>query len=137
MIEHADEEHDVESFTQFSDVIDRELLKLDIQPLNVSGKPRLRQIILIEIHAQHARRTAPLHLHGIEPGVAADVQHRLTRQVGGQAVLEPPPFHGRVITQEMLRRGLHPAQIHVVEPGSQRLRPRLDRIRRPAQATPS
>ena len=52
MIEHADEEHDVEPLAERADVVDRELAELDVEPVHLGGEPGLRQIVLVEIDAR-------------------------------------------------------------------------------------
>src|SRR5690606_16550664 len=90
-----------------------------------------------------AIRAAALHLDRIEARVAPDVEHRLAAQIARDGGLEPPPFEGRVVAEEMVRRGAHAAEVEVVEPRPERLDPRRDlgprerAPRRGAQGAPS
>ena len=79
MVEHAHEQHDVEPLAQRADVVDRQLPELDLGSADLGGEPRLRQIVVVEVDAEHALGAAPLHLDRVEAGVAADVEHGLAR----------------------------------------------------------
>src|SRR3546814_15621931 len=59
----------------------------------------------------------------IEAAVAADVENAFPVQICRQGVGEPPPFHRRIITEEMLRRGRHAMQVDIVKPRPERLGP--------------
>src|SRR5919112_487204 len=67
-----------------------------------------------------AIRAASFHLDRIESGVAADVEHTFPVHVR-QLAFEAAELLRRIITEEMIRRGPHPPQVHVVEPGPKRL----------------
>ena len=58
-----------------ADVVHGQLAVLDVESLDFGGEARLRQVVLVEIDAEDARRAAPLHLHGMKPGIAADIEH--------------------------------------------------------------
>src|SRR5712671_2117602 len=60
---------------------------------------------------------APLHLQRVESAVTADVEHRPPAQIGRDRVGEALPFDRRVIAEEMVGRGLDPAEIDIVKPG--------------------
>ena len=66
--------------------------------------------MFVMIDTEHAFRPAALHLNGIEPGVAPDIQNRHAGQIFGNRVLEISPFGGRIVAQEVIRRGLHAPQ---------------------------
>ena len=121
VVEHAHEEHEVEPLAQRADVVDRELAELDLEPSHLGGEARLGEVALVAVDAEHARGAAPLHLDGVEAGVAADVEHGLAGQVGRDRVGEAPPLHRRVVAEEMVGRGPTPSQVDVVEPGPERL----------------
>ena len=46
-------------------------------PQHLGGEARLREVVVVEVDAEHALGAAPLHLDGVEAGVAADVEHGL------------------------------------------------------------
>src|SRR5438128_3660170 len=116
VIKHTEEKNDVEFLAEAVDVVDREFLKLDIELERVSRELRLRQVMLVEINADHARGAAPFHLDAVEAGIATDVEHAFVTQVVRQCMLEALPFLPRVIAQEMRRRGFYPADVDVVKP---------------------
>ena len=84
---------------------------------HLGGEPGLRQVVLVEVDAEHAARAAPLHLDRIEAAIAADIEHALAGEIGRERVGEACPFDAGVIAQEMLRRRLHAVEVDVVEPG--------------------
>ena len=77
VVEHAHEQHEVELLAERADVVDREVAEFDVEAVDLGGEARLRQIVLVEVDAEHALGAAPLHLHRVEAGVAADIEHRL------------------------------------------------------------
>ena len=81
VIEHAHEEHEVEPLAERADVVDRQLAELDVEPVDLGGEAGLREIVLVEIDAEHALGAAPLHLDRVEAAVAADIEHGLAGQV--------------------------------------------------------
>ena len=87
------------------------------RPSTSAAKRAWREVVVVEVDADHARGAAPLHLDGVEAGVAADVEHGLAGEVLRDGVLEAAPLDVRVVAQEMLGRGLDAAQVDVVEPG--------------------
>ena len=64
------------------------------------------------------RGPATLHLQRIEAGVAADVEHALARNVR-EGMSEAGELVGGIVVEEVIRRGAHAAQVHVVEPVAQ------------------
>jgi hypothetical protein len=121
VIEHAHEQDDVEALAQGPDVVDGALSELDVLPCHPGGKARLFEVPGVGIEPEHARGPAPLHLDGVEASVATDVQHALAGQVGRQRVAEAAPLHGRIVTEEMVRRGPDALEVDVVEPLAQRI----------------
>ncbi len=119
VIQHADEQHDIELLSQHADVIDRQSAELDVQPVDIGGEPSLCQIVFVEIDSQHTIGAAPLHLQRKESAIAADVQHRPAAQIMRNGVCIAAPLDVGVIAQEMVRRGPHAHQLHVVKPGAQ------------------
>ena len=91
VIKHAHEEHDVEALAQRADVVDRELAELDVEPADLGGKARLRQVVVVEVDAEHPLGPAPLHLDRVEAAVAADIEHGLAGEILGIACAKP--FH--------------------------------------------
>ena len=62
-----------------ADVVDRELPELDVEAEHLGGEARLREVILVEIDAEHALGAAPLHLDRVEAAIAADIEHASCR----------------------------------------------------------
>ena len=73
---------------QLRDVVDIELAELDIGAVDLGGETGLREVLRVGIDSDHARGAAPLHLEGIEAGIAADIEHGLAAEVGRDGVLE-------------------------------------------------
>ncbi len=73
-----------------ADVIDRELAELDLEPADAGGEAGLRQVVVVEIDAEHPLGPAPFHLDRVEAAVAADVEHRLAGQIGRDRLCEAP-----------------------------------------------
>src|SRR5438874_7580768 len=111
MIEDAEKEHDVEASAEGPDVIGRHLGEFDVYADNLRGKPCLPQIIRIDVDSENAGGAPQFHLNRIEPGITADVEHSLAGEIGGDRIGKPPPFDGRIVTEEMARCGHDPAQI--------------------------
>ena len=129
VVEHAHEDHEVEPLAERADVIDRELGELDVVEAERLGRePRLREIAVVAVDAEHPRRAAPLHLDRVEARVAADVEHGLAGEVRRHGIGEATELGARIVAEEMVGRGLDAAQIDIVEPGSQRLDPFPQRI---------
>src|SRR5947199_6429173 len=101
MIEHAHEDHEVERLSEPSDVVDREIAKLDIELIDLGGKPRLRQIFFATVESENAVGPSALHLHRIKSGIASDVQNRLSFQRFGHDPREIAPLHRRVVAEKM------------------------------------
>ncbi len=116
MIEHAEEQHDVEPLLESSDLIDRQLAEFDVETVDLGGELRLVEIVLVEIDAEHPSGAAPLHLDGVEPAIAADVEHARAGKIGRQRMAELPPFVLRIVAEEMLGRGGDAAELDIVEP---------------------
>src|SRR5438270_732284 len=121
MIEHAHEQHDIEAFAERSDVIDGEAPKFDFDLIHFRSKPRLLQVLLLRIDSKNPRRAAPLHLEGVESGIAADIEDGAAGEIRRDLIGKPIPFDGGVIAEEMRGSGAHAVEIEIVEPGAQRL----------------
>src|SRR6185312_2988007 len=106
----------------------RELAELDFEAVDVSGEARLLEIVLVGVEPEHPFGAAPLHLHGIEAGVAADIQHRLAGQVGWNDFGEAAPFHVGIVAEKMRRRRRHALEIEVVKPRAERIDTALDLV---------
>ncbi len=116
VVEHAQEQHDVEALAERGNVVDGELAELDLGAADLGGEARLGEVAFVGVDSHHAVRAAPLHLDRVEAGVAADIEHGLAAQVRRERVGEVTPLDGGVVAQEMVGRGLNPAQVEVVEP---------------------
>src|SRR3546814_9327003 len=90
------------------------------------GETCLGKIAVVGIDAEDFRRAAAFHLDRIEAGVAADVEHRFSRQVFGNGVRKARELEGGIIAQEMVRRGFHAADAKIVEPWADRKSTRLN-----------
>ena len=128
MVENAQEQHEVEALGQRGHVVDRELREFDVNAHHLRGEAGLAQIGVISVDAQHPRRTPPLHLDRVEAAVAADIEHSAPAQIGRQRMREAAPFDRRVVAEEMLGGGRHPAEVDVVEPRAQRRRLAADLV---------
>src|SRR5205085_11979243 len=108
------------------DVVDGQRAQLDVDPGHFGREPSLREVALVAVDAHDAVGPAPLHLDGEEAGVATDVENGLAAQVPRDRVLDAAPEIARVVAEEVVRRGVHAAQIEVVEPIAQRADSLLD-----------
>jgi len=79
----------------------------------------LREVVFIGIDAEYALGATALHFERIEPAIAADVEDGLSGKVLRQRIGEALVFDLRVVTEEVIRRGLHSAEAHVMKPGAQ------------------
>ena len=82
MVEHTEEEHDVELLVECSDVIDRHLGKFDVNADGISSKPRLPQIVGIDVDTKYPRGTASFHLKRIKAAVTAYIKNSSAAQIG-------------------------------------------------------
>src|SRR5947209_6160390 len=119
VVEDPEEQNDIKLLTKRGHIINGELAKLDPGAAHLRRKPGLRQVNLVEINRHDALGAAPFHFDGIEPAVAPDIQDRLALEIGRYYVSKALPLVARVVSQEMVRCGLHPAQIQVVKPLAQ------------------
>ena len=120
VVEHAHEEDDIEPLPQTRHIVHRQLSEIDFGAFDFRGEPGLRQVARVEVDADHPGGAAAFHLQRVEASVAADVEHRLAAQIGGDRVLETAPLHHRVIIEKVVGRGAHPGEIEVVEPRAER-----------------
>ena len=120
MVQDAEKQHDIEPLVQCRDVVDRELGEFDVAARDLGGKPRLAQVAFVDIDRQHPGGAAPLHFERVETAVAADIEHAAAGQIGWDGMREAAPFDGWIVAEEMVGRGLHAAEIDVVEPRPQR-----------------
>ena len=112
MVQHAHEDHEVEPLPDRAHIVDVELGELDIVIAErFAREPGLREIALVAVDAEHARRAAALHLDRIEAGVAADVEHALARKILRQMRREAAEFRAWIIAEEMVGRGPHAAEV--------------------------
>ena len=87
---------------------------------DLGGEPRLREVVVVEVDAEHALGPAPLHLDRIEAGIAADVEHGSAGEIGRDRVGESPPFDSGIVAQEVVGRRFDPGKLDVVEPRPER-----------------
>src|SRR5690606_35224568 len=125
VVEHSHEDHDVEPLAERAHVIDRELAELDVHLGDFRRETCLRQIGIIEVEAENAFCAPPLHLDRVETGIAANVENRLSGEVGGYRILEFSPFHMRIVAEKMVRRSGDAIELDIVEPGPELLDPLL------------
>src|SRR5262249_2183217 len=102
------------------------LPELDVEIIHLGGEACLPRIFRLGIKTKHPRGTASLHLHRIESGVAANVEHRLAGQIDWDRIREWPPFDGREVAQEMRGRGAYAFEIDIVKPRRKRIDLPLD-----------
>src|SRR5207253_531382 len=101
VVEHPHEDDEVEALAQSADIVDVGLRELDVvMAERLGGEPRLGEVALVAVNAEHARGAAALHLDRIETRVAADVEHALAGDVG-QFAGEPAELGARIIAKEM------------------------------------
>src|SRR4051794_30333959 len=93
-------------------------MEFDLRFRDFGGKAGLCQVNLVSVDGHDAFGSATLHLDGVKSGVAADVEDGLAGEIQGNRLGEMPPFILRIISQEMVRRGLNAAKPHVVKPRS-------------------
>src|SRR5690606_35541891 len=125
VIEHAHEDHDVKALGKRAHVVDGKLAKLDVHLGDFRRKSGLRQISIVEVEAENALRTPPLHLDRVEAGIAPDVENRLSAEIFRDCILELPPFHMRIVAEKMVRRSGDAVELDIVEPGPELLDPLL------------
>jgi len=121
MIKHAHEDHEIELFAKLPDIVGRHLAEFDLETGDFGCKFRLRQVFIVGIKAEHALRTPALHFHGVEAGIAADVENGLALQIIRDDAGETAPLDLRVVPQEVRRRGTDTLQIEIVKPGAERI----------------
>jgi hypothetical protein len=130
VIQHTHEQHDVEPLMQIRNVIYRKLPELDVEARNLGGKPRLRQIVWVEVHTEHALGSTAFHLERIEAAIAPDIEYAAAGKVGGNRSRKRAPFGGRIVAKEVRRGGFNAVQIEVMEPRAERLDASTDLFRR-------
>src|SRR5436305_14458363 len=54
MVKHAHEDHEIELLAKLRDIISRQLAELDLEPVDLGGKFRLRQIVVVRVEPEHA-----------------------------------------------------------------------------------
>src|SRR6185437_7255937 len=86
----------------------------------VCGPACLREIVRVHVDRGDAG-AARGQLEAVEAGIAADVKHPPTVQVGGNVRFDLAPLEGRKVAEEVVGRGLHAiGQMQVVEPRRER-----------------
>src|SRR5436305_2726299 len=101
------------------DVVDREASEFALHPVRFRGDSGLVQINVVKVDSHHAVGAAFLHLNRIKTRVAADIQHRLAAQVGGQRMREASPFNIWVIPQKMIGGSVYASEIQIMKPSPQ------------------
>ena len=109
MIKDAHEQYQIEAFLQLRDFIDGHALEGDVKVEYSGGETRLFEVLLIVVDAQHTPGAATFHFDGIKAAVASYIEHGFAAQVGGYGVAEVLPLQRRIITEEVIRRGLDTA----------------------------
>jgi hypothetical protein len=118
VVEHTEEQHDVEGVGQPGQVVDVQLPQLD--PLRdaelLGGEPGLGEEVRVVVDAEDVG-AALGQLEGVVAGVAADVERPAAGQVLRDRAGDLAPLVGREVAQRVLRRGADTAgQVQVVEP---------------------
>src|SRR5579871_463856 len=116
VVEDAQKQHQIKLLPERADLVHRHPAELNRRARNFRDESRLLQISFVGIDAKHARGAAPLHLDRIESRVAADIEHGFPSEIRRDRMRELLPFERRVISQKMMRRGFHAAEIHVLKP---------------------
>src|SRR3954469_12212915 len=128
MVKHAHEDHEIELFTKLRDIIGRQLAEFDLEPIDLSGEPRLCEVVVVGVEAEHAVGPAALHFHGVKSGVTADVENghafETVRDHSGKA----PPFHPWIVAEKMRGRGAYAVEVEIVKPGAKRVDAAADLI---------
>src|SRR3954453_9198896 len=121
VVEDPHENHEVELLAERRNVIDVELHEFDVAEIqDFGGKPRLREVALVAVYAQHPARATALHLDRIEARVAADIEHALAAEVARQVRREAAELRARIIAEKMVGRSPGAAEVQVVEPRAKR-----------------
>src|SRR3954449_11638345 len=81
VIKNAHKDNDVERLPELWDIVDVHSCKLDIEFVDLGGKSRLRQVVLIRVDTEDAARPSALHLHRIKTGITADIEDRFSGEV--------------------------------------------------------
>src|SRR5688572_24668575 len=81
VVKHAHENHEVELLTQRADLVNRQFSKLNIGLEHFCREPRLVQILVVEIHRNHAFGSPTFHFERVEAGIAANIQNALPGQI--------------------------------------------------------
>lgn len=120
VVQHAHQQDDIEPLSEFGDVIDGQLSKLDVHRADLGREAGLREIAVTGVESDNLSRPAPLHLDRVEAGVATDIEHGLAAEVPRHTGRDMPPENRGVVAQKVSRRRLHAGQVDIVEPIAQR-----------------
>ena len=118
VVEHADEQHEVEPFARARRRRTPTACANSMSsPSHLGGEARLRQIVLVEIDARpRAPRRAASSPSRRSRRCSRCRARSCPARSAGIASREAPPFHAGIVAEEMFGRGLHAAQVDVVEP---------------------
>src|SRR5581483_5089615 len=116
VIENSHEEDVVELPREGVDFVDRALFKLDWESERLRCESRLVQITIVHIDAEHAFCPALLHLDGIKPAVASDVEHRRAAKVGWDCGLNMLPLDIREVAEKMVWCSAHTVEVEIMKP---------------------
>ncbi|MGY4434209.1 hypothetical protein ACVWWO_006686 [Bradyrhizobium sp. F1.13.1] len=61
----------------------------------------MRKIFVVGVQAEDALGAAPLHLHGVETGIAADIEHGLAFEAVRDDSGEASPFHVGIVAKKV------------------------------------
>lgn len=129
MVENAHEQHPVEFFFQFGDLIDGHTSQFNFHIQDLSRELSLLKITRIAVDAEDAAGETALHLDGIETGVAAHVENAGAGEIIGDRGGKFRPLERGIVAQKMIGRGPDTAEVEIMEPGSEFLNPLANLIR--------
>ena len=118
VIHDSHEEDEVEFLAKGGHVPDRHAEKLKIRAFHLSGKASLLEVALIGVDAENPLCSTALHFKAIKTGVAADVEDRLSRDIG-ERIAYPVELDLRIVAKEMIGSGLDAIDAEIVKPRSQ------------------
>ena len=87
-----------------------------LEEARVVGKHATKKAVVNEALAEYIQRRKQAEM----ARVAADVEDRPSGKVGRNRVGESPPFHRRIVTEEMVGRRRHSGERQVLKPRTER-----------------
>src|SRR5205823_12636666 len=119
VIQNPHKDNQVELLSNSSNVPYREAAELDLRPLDLSGETSLTKIVFVRINTQHASCAAALHLERVEPRIASDIKHGLTRKIGRQCMTEGRELQLGVVAEKVVGSGLNAIEAEIMKPGTE------------------